>query len=95
MSWQKTSTCSCLVLSILLYEYSSEEHQWSVRCADLQGREEFTVDQGGLPESHPRCHVTGHSEVRILSTQCSAVKEDACCVVLWVSLSHSGVDGML
>ena len=59
---------SCLVccVSILM---KCEEHQWNVRCADLQGREEFTVDQGGLPESHPRSHVTRHPEVRILSSQ--------------------------
>ena len=61
-----------------------EEHQWNVRCADLQGREEFTVDQGGLPESHPRCHVTGHSKVRILSMQCSERRCVLCCVVCCV-----------
>jgi hypothetical protein len=78
MSRQKKSTCSCLVCSVSIL-MKCGEHQWNVRCADLQGREEFTMDQGRLPETHPRCYVTGHSKVRILSMRCSEGRCVLCC----------------
>jgi hypothetical protein len=80
MAENKHLLLSCLVycVSILM---KCEEHQLSVRRADLQGREEFTVDQGRLPESHPRCHVTGHSKVRILSMRYREGRCVLCCVV--------------
>ena len=32
----------------------------------LQRREELAVDEGGLSVPHTRCHVTGHTEIRVL-----------------------------